>query len=215
MRIVSWNVENTHAPAQVAAELTKLVAAHRPDVITLQETYRLRPTLKRWAKQHGYVLVQRRPRAVEIGVIARPKRGFDRRKTFDLHAFLPCRIGTMSFDPLYKRQNHPSILQGSNSLRSGNQFDTQRFVLAEQHSPQQQKPGWRTDVDGVEIIGAELAVRRLDRDLPDRGRGDRDLGRPGLNRQAQVGGQARVSGVEGDQRAGVGEIGNSIDALLA
>ena len=89
MRLLSWNVENTHAPADVAAELTKLVKAHHPHAITLQETYRLRPTLKRWAKQHGYRLVQRRPRKgdserAEVAILVRKHLPIRKRRSIRL-----------------------------------------------------------------------------------------------------------------------------------
>lgn len=61
MRIIGWNVENTHEPAAVRAELAKLIDAHHPDVICLQETYHLHDKLDRL----GYQVIQYRPRKGE------------------------------------------------------------------------------------------------------------------------------------------------------
>ncbi|HEX7717138.1 MAG TPA: endonuclease/exonuclease/phosphatase family protein [Marmoricola sp.] len=91
MRLLSWNVENTSPGPQVAAGLTSMLVGHHPDVITLQETYRLRPTLKRWAKQHGFVLVQRRPRRgdserAEVAILVRKHLAIRKRRTIALRS---------------------------------------------------------------------------------------------------------------------------------
>ncbi|WP_310962161.1 endonuclease/exonuclease/phosphatase family protein [Nocardioides terrisoli] len=61
MRIIGWNVENTHAPDAVRREVAKLIAVHDPDVICLQETYHLHGHLDGL----GYQVVQFRPRRGE------------------------------------------------------------------------------------------------------------------------------------------------------
>lgn len=58
MRIIGWNVENTHAPDAVRAAVEDLIAAHHPDVLCLQETYHLHGHLL----DLGYRVVQFAPR---------------------------------------------------------------------------------------------------------------------------------------------------------